>query len=245
MGRHDRHVLVRVGDRSWTVGPDEELDFGRGRERAIRLGHDPEDRYVSRRAGTLLVQDSYVLVRNDSATQALDLVPPAGPGRRVEPGEATTSLPHPRFAVVVVGGYGHRYGIEVDAGRLSPPARPPEVPADRGVPDTVAAAVPLTAAQHRLLTALCEPLLRPGAGPPAGPASYRQVGVLLDRQPGYVRNVLKEVRETLTAAGVPGLVPADGPGADADFRLPLALWALRTGTVTRAHLDRLGPPDPR
>jgi hypothetical protein len=94
----------------------------------------------------------------------------------------------------------------------------------------------LSPAQYRLLVALCEPVLRPAAGD-ARPATYRQVGEVLGRQPGYVRNAFRQIRETLAGAGVPGLVQDDERiGAEEDFRLPLARWAVRTGTVTVADL---------
>jgi hypothetical protein len=142
--------------------------------------------------------------------------------------------------VVVVGGYGRRYELAVDAHRLEPPAHVPERPADPGTPPTMAAAEGLlTPAQHRLLVALCEPVLRPGAGG-VRPATYRQVGELLGRQPGYVRNAFRQIRETLAGVGVPGLVQDDGRhNAEDDFRLPLANWAVRTATVTTADLAAL------
>ncbi len=35
---------------------------------------------------------------------------------------------------------------------------------------------------------------------------------------------------------MPGLVSRERPDAAEDFRLPLAMWAIRSGTITRADL---------
>lgn len=233
-------IVVSVGGGTWTVPPGRQLDFGRGRDRTVRLAYEPPDEHVSRHAGTLQVDRAYVIVRNESVSRPLLLVGPAGGEHEIEPGGGTTSLPHRTFSVVVVGGYGRRYELGVDARRLDLPAAPPERPADPGAPPTTSAlAELLTPGQRRLLVALCEPVLRPAAGGPR-PATYRQVGELLGRQPGYVRNALRQIRETLAGAGVPGLLGDDGrSGAEDDFRLPLAQWAVRTATVTPADLADL------
>jgi hypothetical protein len=46
--------------------------------------------------------------------------------------------------------------------------------------------------------------------------------------------VLKEVREELASYGVPGLVADGSPQPGEDFRLPLALWAIRYGLTAGA-----------
>jgi hypothetical protein len=231
-------VLVTAGGRVWTVPPGSALTFGRGTDRDVRLGDEPLDDHVSRRAGTVAVEDAHVLVRNDSGTRPLLLQVP-GSEREIEPGEAV-SLPRSRdFAVVLVGGWGTRYELRVSVGAGGAVVRPPERSA--GPPTVTAGPVRVTPAQRRLLTALCEPLLRPD-GRDAAPATYRQIGARLGRQPGYVRNVLKELREALAGAGVPGLLAAGGDEAALDFRRPLAMWAIRTGAVTASDVDGLGEP---
>jgi hypothetical protein len=227
-------VLIGFAGRRWTVPPGGELTFGRGTDRDIRFGYEPLDEHVSRLAGTLAADTAHVVVRNESASRPLLLQVP-GSEREIEPGEAVT-LPRSRdFAVIVVGGYGTRYELSVLTGRVGEPERPPERD-EPGSPPTVAAGpASLTGAQRRLLVALCEPLLRP-SGRDAAPATYRQIGERLGRQPGYVRNVLKELRESLAGAGVPGLLPDDDRDAAYDFRRPLAAWAIRTGAVGAADL---------
>jgi hypothetical protein len=234
-------VLVRFGGRQWALAPGRELTFGRGRDRDIRFGHDPLDDHVSRLAGTLGGADAHVLVRNDSATRPV-LVQVPGSVREIEPGEAVL-LPRRRdFAVLVLGGYDVRYELRVATGHAEPigPAGPPERVEPGSRPTVSAGPVRLTAAQRRVLVALCEPLLRP-SGPDAGPATYRQIGARLERSPGYVRNVLKEVRETLAAAGVPGLLAGpDGEDGAYDFRRPLAVWALRAAVVRPGDVEPPG-----
>jgi hypothetical protein len=230
-------VLVTAGAGVWTVAPGAALTFGRGSDRDVRVGDEPLDDHVSRRAGTLAVEAGHVLVRNDSGTRPLLLQVP-GSEREIEPGEAV-SLPRSRdFAVVLVGGWGTRYELRVSVG-AGLVAGPPE--RSVGPPTVTAGSVRVTPAQRRLLAALCEPLLRPDRRD-ATPATYRQIGMRLGRQPGYVRNVLKELREALAGAGVPGLLAA-GDETALDFRRPLAMWAIRTGAVTASDVDGLGQPD--
>jgi hypothetical protein len=155
-------------------------------------------------------------------------------------------LPHPVFDVVLLGAYGHRYGLAVDARAVTPPEPAPDddpelLPAaGRRTRATLPAGTEegFPPAQLRVLAALCEPLRAGGAQP----ATYRQVGERLGLSPGYVRNVLKAVRETLDGRGVPGMVIEDDPDSGADLRTALALWALRSGVLDAAGRS---PDDPR
>jgi HrcA family winged helix-turn-helix transcription repressor len=230
-------VLVRFAGREWAVRTGEELTFGRGRDRHIRFGYEPVDDHVSRTAGTIGLGEDHVLVRNDSATRPVLLDTP-GSRREIEPGEAVL-LPRRRdFAVVVVGAYDARYELRVDTGAWSSERPPERSYGPDSLPTAAAGPVRLTAAQRRVLVALCEPLLRRRD---AEPATYRQIGERLDRAPGHVRNVLKELREALAGAGVPGLLAESLEDDRAyDFRRPLAMWALRTAAVGTADLDALG-----
>ena len=103
--------------------------------------------------------------------------------------------------------------------------------------ETVTAPVRFTPGQTRVLAALCAPLLT-RTGPGAVPATYTQIAARLGLRPGYARNVLKAVRESLSGYGIPGLTaddfPADGPDEHAAgdrFRWELARAALRNGWV--------------
>jgi hypothetical protein len=223
----DRHLLF----------PERELTLGRGRACDLRIAHDPEDDHVSRLAATLRALSDCVLVRNESTSKVLILRPVTGSERAIEPGEATTSLPHRQFAIVITGRFGREYTVQVDARGLPIPTHlPVEEIAPDSTPTVISPPIVLTPAQRRLLTALCEPLLI-GSGTQATAATYRQVGVRVGRQPGYVRNVFKQIRERLDSHGVPGLVSRDRRDVYEDFRLPLAMWAIRSGTITEADLE--------
>jgi hypothetical protein len=139
--------------------------------------------------------------------------------------------------VVVTGRFGTEYAIHVDVRGLAPaPVRPGP---DPQTPTTVSSPpINLTPSQRRLLIALCEPLLT-RAGPLASPATYRQIGQRVGRRPGYVRNVLKQVRELLAGQGVASMVAFRVDQVHEDFRLPLAMWAIHSGTVTAADLPGL------
>ena len=225
-------VVVTHGGRRWTFAAGELATFGRADTCTIRIA--PLDDAVSRHAGTLQVLDDCVLVRNESRTRPFALVPAAGGRRRVEPGEAMSSLPHDRFSVVLTGRFGDRYELRVDASEIIPADRP-SLPGPAGLARHSASAarnVHLTSAELRLLAALCEPLLR-GLDDEAVPATYRAIAVRTGLRPGHVATVFHGLRRQLSEAGVPA---AAGREPDADIRGRLADWALRTGTVTPEHL---------
>lgn len=216
---------------------DHEITIGRGRTCDLRIADDPVDDHVSRLAATLRALEDCLLVRNESTSKQIALRPLVGSERLIGPQEATTSLPHPQFSVVVTGRFGTEYAVHVDVRGLAPAPRRPGP--DPMTADTVSAPpINLTPAQRRLLTALCEPLLT-RAGPHASPATYRQIGQRVSRRPGYVRNVLKQVRELLAGEGVASMVAFRVDQVHEDFRLPLAMWAIHSGTVTAADLPGL------
>jgi hypothetical protein len=194
----------------------------------------PDDDHLSRRAGSLRILDDCVLVRNESSRKPLVLRPPFGEDRVIESGAAITSLPYQTFDVLLTGTGGRVATIRVDAARLTPPPYTGDT-ATTG-PATRIEPIVLTGAQQRVLRALCSPLLcRSGAI--AAPATYAEIGQCLGRQPQYIRNVVKSLRETLAGYGVEGLVRSGGDAAHEDFRWELARWAIRSGWVTTADLD--------
>lgn len=221
-------VRVRHGELVRELAPGEEVTFGRGQDVDIRLAADPPDLLVSRRTGLIRCLPDAVLVSNVSSRGVLQLSALGAATREIGPGEAITSEPHRMFRVVVIGNYGTTYPLDVDARALPSPADPSATAAPGLDPTVVSSPIELTATQRRVLAALCAPMLE-RMGEPAGPASAREIGSALGLQPNYVRNVLKEVREELSSYGVPGLVADGPPQPGEDFRLPLALWAIRYG----------------
>jgi hypothetical protein len=102
-------------------------------------------------------------------------------------------------------------------------------------PETVSpvtrAALPLTARERQLLTAVCEPLLVPSAHR-ARPASYREAAARLGLSEHTVRNQLDELRNRLAQMGIPGLFGPEAKDA-------LARYAVRSCSITVAHIDGL------
>jgi DNA-binding CsgD family transcriptional regulator len=229
---------VRVSHRGWVwrVPRDGELSFGRGLDVDVRVAADPPDLLVSRRAGLIRCLSDSVLVINLSSRGVLQLAADGGAARHIGPGEAITSEPYRLFEVIVVGEYGRSYVLRVDAQQLPTPgtgtADLTSVQLD-GDATVLTAPYNLTPTQRRVLTALCAPMLDRGRS--GGAATAREIGAALDLRPNYVRNVLKEIREQLTAGGVSGLVSEGPPLPGEDFRQPLASWAIRYG------LDQVAP----
>jgi DNA-binding CsgD family transcriptional regulator len=236
---------VRVSHRGWVwwVPRDGELTFGRGFKVDVRLAADPPDLFVSRRAGLIRCLSDSVLVLNLSSRGLLQLAADGRVIRDIGPGEAITSEPYRLFEVIVVGEYGRGYVLRVDAQQLPPPgtgiADLTAVPID-GDETVTTAPYNLTPTQRRVLTALCAPMV--GQGRSGGAATAREIGEALDLRPNYVRNVLKEIREQLTANGVPDLVSEGPPQPGEDFRQPLALWAIRYGLADGAPAGRRRRP---
>jgi hypothetical protein len=231
-------VTVRLGPEAWTIMAGELLTIGRSRACDVRL---PDDDHLSRRAASLRPMDDFVLVRNLSTTKPLVLRPARGEDTVVEPGAAVTSLPHREFHLVLAGRGTSVVVIDVDTRLLTSPQLVDD--SATGSPDTVTAPMNLTPAQHRVLVALCEPLLT-GQGADAAPATYAKIGERLERSPHYVRNVVKAIREGMAGHGVPGLTMDDGSPAQADdFRWALARSALRNRWVTAADVAGPGPDD--
>ena len=228
-------VEVTYRGRSWQVQPGGTLSIGRSPTCQLRL---PDDDFLSRHAGSLRPLEDCVLIRNDSGSKPLIVRPPAGEDRVVEPGAAITSLPYRQFTVVFAGRYGAVSTVGVDATALGGHGSTPGSPT-AATPETVTAPLQLTAAQSRVLTALCAPLLT-GTGPAVAPATYVAIGEQLGLAPHYVRNAPKAVREALTGYGVPGLTPGEAAGPAEDFRWPLARWAIRGGWVNEHDIERLG-----
>ncbi|WP_204082873.1 FHA domain-containing protein [Asanoa ishikariensis] len=226
-GNAPKWIAVDFGRRQFPLRVGEVLTVGRARSCDLQL---PDDDHLSRRACSLRVLDDCVLIRNDSTRKPVVVRPPAGEDRVVEPGAATTSLPFPRFALVLTGRTGTVVTVTVDASRLAPNS-PPVTPRQSLDRATALEPIELSAAQRRILVALCAPVLTE-SGPRAVPATYAQVGAKLGLQPQYVRNVVKTLREKLWGHGVHGLTPDDSDAAHDDFRWTLVRWAVRSGWVT-------------
>ncbi|MBM2621331.1 FHA domain-containing protein [Actinoplanes sp. LDG1-06] len=245
-------VLVSYGGQRWALRPGDSLTIGRGQDCDLRLAPDE----ISRHACLLRVGSDMVVVLNQSEQKPLAIRPPAGEDERVAPGKAGTSVGRPVFDVVFAGRDDEPVSVRVDAGGLLHPAPvvpDPREPPTRGAEDRDLVghralslggrragrdkAALLTPSQRRALIALCEPLLTRN-GDDARPRTTGEIAARLGLTHDYARNVVKEVRERLSAAGVPGLL---SPDVRVDLRLALARWAVEYGAVTRADLGDLPP----
>lgn len=222
-----RVVIVNTPGRSWTVEPGDVVTFGRDRGSTVVL---PDDRHISRRAGSLHVLDDFVLVRNTSTTKPIVLRPAVGEDRIIEPGGATASLPWQEFSIVIGGAADLAVVLDVDVRGLLGPVEATSVQSPPIAP-TLTSPVEISPAQRRVLAALCAPLLT-SSGPHAAPATYAQVADRLDLRPQYVRNVIRTLREKLSGHGVPGLVAEHGEAPSDDYRWALARWAIRNRWIT-------------
>src|SRR6478672_2126222 len=177
-------LLVSHRGRVWRVPRDGELTFGRGLDVDVRVAADPQDRFVSRRAGLIRCLSDSVLVINLSSRGVLQLAVDGGVTRQIGPGEAITSEPYRLFEVIVVGEYGRAYVLRVDAQQLPTPGKgtgdlAPDQLVD-GDATVLTAPYNLTPTQRRVLTALCTPMLDRGRS--GGAATAREIGVALNLQ---------------------------------------------------------------
>lgn len=241
---------VRAVGRNWLMVLDDILTIGRGSDRDIRFAYDPVDDFVSNEAGTLIAVDGGLLVRNDSRTQSMSLIPLPGRQQQIGPGMMVGTMPHSRLQLVVPGRHGAIYPIYLDLRELLEPGGQ-EVPPEEDFPlrpetgdriPTRSGPGALTPRERRLLAALCEPLLI-FAGPDAVAASYGEIAQRTGGTKDAVRITLNILRDRLASGdGIPGLRHGEDSGAPAgDYRAALARWALDSGTITPGDLRLLAP----
>lgn len=240
-------AVIRLGTRRWPLSPGTQLTFGRGLDRDIRFAREPEDDYVSRRAGVLIGLSDGVLIRNESRTQSLVLQAFPGPELVIAPQSAVATLPHDYLRLVVPGRHGAQYAIMIDTRAIS---TPDDVPTDSstlvarvGGRPTKARAGRLSRRELRYLAALCEPILTL-AGLAAVAASYRQIAERTGTTQATVKTCLDQLRARLSDVdGIPGLrTGEDADGVTPSYLPALAAWAIHCGVVTEETLDVLDDP---
>lgn len=223
-------VDVRYGQLRWSLGDGGSLSVGRQSGCDIRVGSaspGPEDLGVSRRAATLSYAQGRVWIRNDSATQAVYVRPCVGAEHVLDRRGDIVSVAAESLDVVIEGQVlTYRLVVELTGEAPIPGYEEPET-----VSPVTRAALPLTARERQLLTAVCEPLLVPSAHR-ARPASYREAAARLGLSEHTVRNQLDELRNRLAQMGIPGLFGPEAKDA-------LARYAVRSCSITVAHIDGL------
>lgn len=225
-------VVVRSGTRRWALRPGDEITFGRGEDRDVRIGHDPVDDFVSREAGSVTGLRDGVLIRNTSRTQTLRFLAMPGPELSIRPGMAVGSMPFEQVRIDVPGRYGAEYTLQIDArGMLRPPdlgESDPSAREDGRV--TRYGATRVSDRERRLLAALCEPVLLLAG---SRPASYREIAERLGgTTPASVRTGLDRLRNRLSDVdGIPRLRADDEASDPQGYLQALAHWAIDTGEM--------------
>ena len=210
----------------------DELPFGRSPDgNCVQIGsarrEGTEDTLISRRAGVLLNEFPFLLIRNLGSALPIEVHPGAGTLRRVEPGDELRVRLQP--VRISLQGRLRRYVLEVAA---------QDVPEDHGGPVHSIAGPPtegplgLSPERRRDLAAVCAPML--SARPSTKAASYAEAAATR----GISRKAMEKRIEHLIAdlrgrGDVPGLEPGG------DVKQSLCEYAIRTRSVTTHDLTQL------
>lgn len=215
-------AVVSLDEDQWSLSESTPLTIGRQSTCDVQIGvasPGPEDRGVSRRAGTLICAQGRTWVRNDSATQPVYVRPSVGEELILDRRGTIVSLADGHFIVALEGQirsyvfHIERLGLGSDTEDEPLTASPPTI-----------GALTLSPRERRVLAAICEPLFaRPGIK--VRPASYREAATRLSLSEHTVRNQLDAIRERLLALGIPRLIGAEAKN-------DLARYAVRSGSIT-------------
>ena len=207
--------------------------FGRDPSCDLPLGVDPVDDYVSRSAGSLTALADGLLVRNTSSSKTITMFALPGPEIPVRPGAAVGTMPYGRLQLVIPSRFGHRYVLYLGTPKVPQPRTPavaPRVVTVAAATATASGADQITPREHRMLTALCAPLLTEAGGEPA---TYRRIAEQVGTTPQTVKTCLDRLRARLSdVEGIPGLrAGEDDQGVAPNYLTALAWWAIDTGAV--------------
>ena len=219
----DRWVKWRA--QTWPLEPGHGVTFGRAADCDVVL--PAEDDLVSREAGTIVVTEDHLEIVNTSGTREFRVRPPLGQDVVVRPGGSTTNRGMPVFAIILTGRFGVEHVLSAQ-GPAGMPASSRRLPL--GVP-TQGQPFALNPFEALVVEALCRPMVM-GNGASAVPATYQAIAKAVSSTPGYVRKVIRIIRDRLTLEGIPGFDGSALEGA-ADFRHPLAEYAIQVAWAFR------------
>jgi hypothetical protein len=232
-------LTVEADGTTHTLGPADELTFGRDPSCSVRLSAD--DAGISRRAGRIRVEGGAWFVTNTSRTRPLHIVDANGftaPLPVAKAGWPTSrrAVDQPQLTVLVPSNT-WTYALTVRTTGTFPtdcPA-PPESPVS-----TVTPRLQLTDNRREVLVALARGYLRPYPHYDPRPEGYDDIAELLGLSRSAVTRRIEDVRVILAESGVEGL------DRERDTRRPLCEWLLAMRLVTPADLDwltsRVGGP---
>jgi hypothetical protein len=244
--RAEGAAVVTCGSFHAVLRPGEQLQFGRSAGNQLRIGHAPEDRRVPRTAGRFECREDGVLIHNLSDKRILLVSTFPGPGYEIAPLMIGGTHPHGRVRVSL-SGHAAKYVIHLDARGLDA-ARDRQTGTETADDDATVGfrRIEKMSARHRLfLTALCLPLMT-SSGRTSQIPSYAGIETLF-AEFGYtykaktIRNNLDELRQWLTNEHdiEDLLAPDDEPAGSSRVVDKLAHWAIRSGNVTDADVERL------
>jgi hypothetical protein len=233
---------ISSGGDTLRLAPGESLIFGRGPGNDLRIGHSPEDLRVPRRAGRLECRADGVLIFNLSDKRALTVAAIPGPQYEISPQMVGGTCPYTKVRLSLTGRAGE-YRIMIDAHDL--PAATAEPAPDASGPTAGFRRIETMKPRHRLfLCALCLPVMRSFGRHGRVPTYAELQGLLADYgyryRAGTIRNNLDELRYWLTyEQDIPDLIAdAREPAGSSRVVDTLAHWAIRSGNVTEADLER-------
>lgn len=219
-------AAVHVHGRTFDLTPGGTFTFGRDPDCTVCL--DPDDRGISRIAGSLTSRAGMWWLSNVSGTRLLILVDEQGVRSPLAPGRVHV-IDQANLSVIVTGtNLLHELRVEVLTGTPVSVAVAPHRP----TPTLSKNELSFTDDDYLALTALFSGYLETFPRYDPHPMSY----ALAARRLGWKRSTLtrriENMRARLTRAGVPGLVGDNALEALAEF-------VLISGVITRADLARL------
>lgn len=212
------------------LDPSEALTFGRAATCRVRL--DPDDRSISRLAGSIEHESGTWWVCNRSAVR-ITVVDDLGIRSIVAPGRRT-HIDGP--VTIVIEGSTRRHALEVWTDGAPAPGARPEDDGQLGS-TTTADEVVISERDRMALGALFAGYLESFPRYDPHPRSYNDAAARLGWSRTRLMKRVEYIRIRLTRAGVPNLI--------GETALPhLAEWALTTRVITRDDLELLADHRP-
>ena len=222
-------ATVACANQRYEVSTGDVLTFGRSTTCTIIL--DPDDRGISRLAGSVEFESGSWWLRNRSSSRPLVAVDELGIRAVIAPGRRIAV--EGRLTVMVEGSI-RRHALEVLVGRAEehwPP--PPDDPPTGELPTAAQGATLVNSLDRLALVALFSGYLETFPRYYPHPRSYADAAAVLGWPRTTLTKRIEHLRTRLTAAGIPNLV-----GDDALEQL--AEWCLTTGLLSRDDLALIG-----